>query len=118
MKSPPLGPYPSDLQTQPDHLQLDIPNMPENPTGYYTESSGRQFGFSNSHHLVRGSPPPLETVNAGSVGQSSGPYVPPFQTQIYHTDSWEPMVDDNASQQAAILFDGLAGVPVRTAVSI
>ena len=61
--SPPLGPYlpnschSTNLQTQPNHLQLNIPNMPDNPTGYYPEGSGCQFGFSDSHHLVRGPPP-------------------------------------------------------------
>ena len=91
--------------------------MPEYLTGCYPESSSCQFGFSNSHHLVTGSPPPLEMVNAGSVEQSPGLYVPPGQTQIYQTDFWAPMVDYNASQQTAILFDGLATVPVSTGVS-
>ena len=122
MQSPPLGPYPpthhsTDLQTQPNYLQLNVPNMPENLTGCYPESSSCQFGFSNSYHLVTGSPPPLEMVNAGSVEQSPGLCVPPGKTQIYQTGFGAPMVDYNASQQTAILFDGPAIVPVGTGVS-
>jgi len=123
MQSPPLGPYPpnsyhsTDLRTQPNYLQLNIPNMPENLTGFYPESSSCQIGFSNSHHLVTGSPPPLGMVNAGSVEQSPGPYGSPGQTQVYQTSIWARMVDYNASQQTAILFDGLATVPVSNGVS-
>jgi len=72
---------------------------------------------SQTHTIWSGDRHPLGMANAGSVGQSPGSYVPPVQTHIYQTGSWAPMVDYNASQQTAILFNGLATVPVSTVVS-